>query len=80
MRTARLKVITPLGEFYSQSADVCDDYDGTTDEDFYQGQCKSGTYFQLTLEDGMSEVYLPREMIQQSIFVMEVREKGEEEL
>ena len=80
MRSARLKVITPFGEFYSQSADVCDDYTGTTDEEFYQTICKEGTRFQLTLEDNLSEMYLPKGMIQQCIFVMEVRQKGEDEV
>lgn len=80
MKKARLKVITPLGTFYSESAEVSDDVDGKTDEEFYQDICKSGTYFQFTLEDDMSEMYLPKEMIQQSIFVMEVRQKGEDEV
>ena len=80
MKSARIKVITPLGEFYSQSCDISDDYDGKTDEEFYQSICREGSYFQLTLEDGTSEMYLPKDMIQQSIFIVEVRNKGEEEV
>lgn len=80
MRSARVKVITPVGEFYSQSADVSDDVTGEIDEEFYQTICKDGSYYQMTLEDGLSCLFMPKGMIQESIFIFEVRQKGEEEV
>ena len=80
MKSVRVRVVTPLGEFYSQSAEVSDDYTGDTDEEFYQSVCKGMEYYQMGLENGASVMYLPKEIIQQSIFIVEVRKKGEEEL
>jgi hypothetical protein len=64
---ANLHVITPLGHYISKpttiSEEALEDF-----KEFLKEVCSRGSYLEIELEEG-GYLYLPKEMIQQSLFI-----------